>query len=47
LNNRARQEDVKQVIGICKSDLVCFQETKMEEIPNASVRSSHYQDNCV
>jgi hypothetical protein len=50
LNNGARQEDVKQVIGICKPDLVCLQETKMEAITNTIVRSSlghEYQDNFV
>jgi exonuclease III len=40
LNNPTRQEDIKQVIHIFKSDIVCTQETKMSFIDPAIVQNS-------
>jgi endonuclease/exonuclease/phosphatase family metal-dependent hydrolase len=40
INNPAKQEDVRQVIAAYRPDLVCLQETKMQSINVATVRST-------
>jgi exonuclease III len=39
LNNPARQEEVKQIIGAFRPDLVCLQETKLSSITMGSIRN--------
>jgi hypothetical protein len=40
INNPAKQEDVRQVIAAYRPNLVCLQETKMQSINVATVRST-------
>lgn len=44
LNSRAKQEDVMQMVGIYRPDIVCVQEPKMERINEATVRNSLGRD---
>jgi hypothetical protein len=47
LNSSAHQEDVKQIMTIYKPDLICIQETKMEQVTPTIIRNSlgpDYQD---
>jgi exonuclease III len=32
LNNKAKQEDVKQIVSMLKPNLICVQEIKIEEM---------------
>jgi exonuclease III len=50
LNSVARQDDVKQVISLHKPNLVCLQETKIQDVTTATIRNSlgmDYQDSFV
>jgi hypothetical protein len=40
LNNTVRQEEVIQTISLARPDVVCIQETKMEDISVTTVRNS-------
>jgi exonuclease III len=39
LNNATKQEDVKQVVNSIKPDLICFQETKLQNISTFVIRN--------
>jgi exonuclease III len=38
-NNLAKQEDVRKMIKLVRPDLVCLQETKLENITTATIRN--------
>jgi exonuclease III len=40
LNSPAKQEDIRQVINSIKPDLICMQETKVENMDVACIRNS-------
>jgi exonuclease III len=40
LNNRAKQEDVRQTVSMLKPDLICIQETKTEVMTPSIMRSA-------
>jgi exonuclease III len=44
MNNRARQEDIKQIMTTFKPYPICVQETKMEDINDSTVRNSLVYD---
>jgi exonuclease III len=39
LNNPTRYEEVKQVVNTIRPDIICLQETKLQEINTSSIRS--------
>jgi DNA phosphorothioation-dependent restriction protein DptG len=40
MNCLAKQEDIKQIVGVFKPDLECLQETKMEQISQSIIRNA-------
>jgi hypothetical protein len=40
MNNVARQEEIRQLVTICKPDIVCLRETKLSVINSNIIRSS-------